>query len=198
MVQLEIIKKYRIQLWILTILGILIVYYFTPLFEVKPKTKCHGFYGLTENPAGAQIQPLCGSLIYGSDMTKPNFPYREKSNYRIEFCRKNIKNVEKYCNTKVDEVLLDDELFVFGGRFKCEYIAFDAENSLKDIFTITSYHRDLINDIPAMVEAYKDVWWALKTYISQFEKENEVSEWHSIKSNLPYGQCQDLKENIEK
>lgn len=81
---LEVIKNRRVHVGILLIM-IGAIIYFSLLFEIKPESKCYGFYGLIENPAGADVAAagFRGSIVW--DKNQSAFPFGLGVNQRTNF-----------------------------------------------------------------------------------------------------------------
>ncbi|MFH2020575.1 MAG: hypothetical protein ABIJ34_04125 [archaeon] len=147
---------------------------------MKPKIECHSLCGLIENPAGAD----CGAAaVCGYQIGRTAFPFKEISNYKIEFCRRNLKQVEKYCNITVDQVFVDEFAFNtdWNETMDCSYIVLDSEKRPSIIVKLTSFSKSFReSELGKMMNA----------------SEIESYEWHSLKTNLP-DQCKNLEQNLK-
>lgn len=122
----------KLVYFLIAILLLLVLFYISPFSEVEPIVKCFYFPFETAGSAGAQVSPLCDYSIW----TKDHFsPFRLKTNEKIDFCKKNIKNIENSCNFKVDEVSFYD----FDDSFDCTYLVLDNGTTINKVFTITKY-----------------------------------------------------------
>ena len=95
------IMDYRkvLVLGISVIALLLLLFYLSPFSELNI-LECHT--PNIPNPAGAQIEPTCGYIIY----PQLPFPLKTRNSDFVEFCKRNVKTVEKACNASVDDVLL--------------------------------------------------------------------------------------------
>jgi hypothetical protein len=159
---------------------VLIIFYLSPFSEVTLKTKCYSLGGLIENPAGADIQPLCSSLISGESYQTPIFPFKEKTNGRIEICKKTTKNVEKACGNKINDILIDDFTESYNDTFTCYYV--------------------ILNSSDKSIKKYIVLEWFSQSFLeSDLGKTMNVSQFEINEINLDKAdsvRCKNLNESI--
>jgi hypothetical protein len=131
-------KKYLGSI-LMGVIVFVILFNLSTFSELEPQIKCYIFEGSIANPAGAQPEPLCGQVIYGKGYIPPIFPFKEKTNERAEFCRKNIKSVENSCGFQIDQLIFDDHLPTFDGFFGCKYLVLSKDDRIEKVLTITKF-----------------------------------------------------------
>lgn len=139
----------------------LIMFYLSPFSEVHYPTKCYGF-GLSNNSAGAQAQPICGKLITEKDYAIATFPFKEDK--RISFCKKNIEGIEQSCNMSIYQLIVED---YFDDYFTCNYF-FKNENDSTNILRV---NKHIGGKLPPQV--HED--------ITMFESQNAIISIYSLR-----------------
>lgn len=125
------------------ILGLFILlFYASPFSERPPRLQCISYPHDTAGPAGAQTSPVCGGFIGGKDYSWPNFPFKDNTNERIEFCKNNLKNIEEECGFNVNFLLIEDYIPPYPPNFfTCDYIG-SGNYSLENFVSITRYREN--------------------------------------------------------
>jgi hypothetical protein len=103
---------------------LLVLFYLSPFSEINI-IQCEHQRNVP-NPAGAQLQPICGYLVL-PDATVP-FPFRARSTDYANFCKRNLPAIEASCNTKVDSALLES---IGGEEYACVYFVHNSTDVME-------------------------------------------------------------------
>jgi hypothetical protein len=130
----------KVAIGIAVVVVLLILFYLSPYSETEHQQTCVGFPFETASPEGAQVSPVCGDVIGGSMYLWPFFPFREKSDARVEFCREKQHIVDEACGFETDTVLFNGFSPPTGQDFfTCDYIEGNENQSIAVLVEITNY-----------------------------------------------------------
>jgi len=121
---------------------------------------------------------VCGYLEGGQYYWAPIFPFREQTSEGIEFCRKNIKNVESACNITVDELLIED--LTGNDTYACDYV--------------------MLNSSGQPIKKYVKLNWFSESFLKSYADKSASSsqfEVYEIDLNKSYSpKCNNLNETF--
>ncbi len=129
--------KTKILVVLAVIILVLTLFYLSPFSEVEPRTVCQSVEKVQDNPAGADLAPVCEQVLYSTSILyqQPIFPFKEKITKDIQFCLDNRRLVEDKCNASIDVAGLNPESY--HGSIYCEYIVLDGSGWMVDYVEIT-------------------------------------------------------------